>query len=385
MPRSLGLGKRKSELVVIHIGTEKTGTTSIQNFLRKNSTALKRQNVWLVNRFGVPNNRDFVAFFQNTLDDWARQKGIRDSRQKDYYFRNFEKTFKSEMFFRSISTQQIQERHLLISSEHFSSRLTKINELQELNRFLKKYFRRVKIIAYFRPQENMAISLHSTGLRGESTTKLKDRLNGVNEENPYYNYYDLAMRWSSVFGKENMVFRIFDSKTMRESDVRYDFLDALSYVGLNLNTSKFYINPERSNESLSILRGSAFKAVNEVVPYWHSSPLLMSNAENMELKNKILGINSLARGEFPNRNIGEVQARFEESNEKFFREFMPGMKFEPFDTIGSEPEFLSIEEVELIVYELTKVLVRSRTSLRSRLLSRLGFFRNKLRRPLIDD
>lgn len=56
-----------------------------------------------------------------------------------------------------------------------------------------------------------------------------------------------------------------------------------------------------------------------------------------------------------------MQARFEESNNRFFDEFLPGQSFEkerPEATVDS----IRLKEVEQMVYELTKTLLSEKVN-----------------------
>ena len=78
---------------ILHIGTEKTGTTLIQNWLYANQEALSEQGVFLSEQLGKTNNRLISAYFQPELDDWAKRNHIQNQAQKDAFFEGFETRF----------------------------------------------------------------------------------------------------------------------------------------------------------------------------------------------------------------------------------------------------------------------------------------------------
>ncbi len=67
---------------VLHIGTEKTGTTLLQQWFDDNRPMLKAQGIHFSDKLGLPTNRKFTAFMQDfRLDDWTMNKGIRSAEE----------------------------------------------------------------------------------------------------------------------------------------------------------------------------------------------------------------------------------------------------------------------------------------------------------------
>lgn len=350
---------KKLPLVILHIGTEKTGTTSIQQFIYKNRHKLAKQDIHTLSGFGKPNNREFVAFFQKSLDDWAKAKGIKSRKEMQTYFLNFEPRFARDV---RRKKKEMNSPVFIITSEHFSSRLRTMEELESVRDFLMKYFDKVRIICYFRPQVEMATSLHSTGLREQSSLSLEKRLKSVVPENYYYNFHEVAKLWSSVFGKENLRLRIFHRKKLVAEDVRHDFLYALKSTGVVIDSRKLHFNIAPANESLSPLQGGVYAAINEAIPYWRVPPFKGSSMVNLRLKRATWRIPTLATGRYLVKNATEIQSRFSSSNRKFFDEFLNGESFD-LEGLKETVDSLPIKEVERLIYELTKTLLSQRVSL----------------------
>lgn len=303
---------------------------------------------------GFASNRDFVAYFQESLDDWAKRKSIQTEKQKEQYFSNFEKSFQKE-----ISTQKPRRKQgkgVLITSEHFSSRLKTIEELNGVKKFLLTYFESVKVICYVRPQVEMATSHHWTGLNGQGFVTLEQKLLNVVPENDYYNLYEMAKKWAYVFGRDNLQFRIYETKRLLNNDIRYDFLEALKLAGMEIDSQRFNFDYGPANESLSTLQGTVFAAVNKTVRFWNKPPLTGVNQDNLRLKKAVLAIPKLSIGKYSAENQGEVQSRFEESNKKYFDEFLPGESFE-LSTSKQTVDSIPFKEVEQLAHNLTKTLL----------------------------
>ena len=63
---------------IVHIGTEKTGTTSIQKFLFQNRKKLRNGGFHFLQSAGSTNNRALPAYFiaEHLYDDFYRDEGI---------------------------------------------------------------------------------------------------------------------------------------------------------------------------------------------------------------------------------------------------------------------------------------------------------------------
>ena len=101
------------------------------------------------------------------------------------------------------------DKSVIISSEHFHSRLETREEIERLFALLKKRFSEIKVLVYLRRQIQVAVSLYSTLCR---TGGYRESIfpKNITEDNHYYNYYLLLEKWSNVFGQENLVPRIFE-------------------------------------------------------------------------------------------------------------------------------------------------------------------------------
>ena len=85
--------------LILHIGTEKTGTTAVQNFLYQNRQSLLQRRIGLLSSIDSPNNRKLYAYClpEDKFDDYFWDLNIRDVTAKGAYFSGFESTFSSEV------------------------------------------------------------------------------------------------------------------------------------------------------------------------------------------------------------------------------------------------------------------------------------------------
>jgi hypothetical protein len=243
---------------VIHIGTEKTGTTLLQKWLYSNQVELHEQRVFLSDVLAKPNNRHIVSYFQKELDDWTRMHGIYSIEQKRKYYEGFEKNFADE-----VKDASEEHDYYLITSEHFHSRLKSKEEIEALYEYLKHLFESVTIVCYFREQAEMALSRYSTTLKGRSILTIEEFFCTVTPLEYYYNYKMIADNWSDVFGRENCIFRIYDKEHFIDRDLRVDFIDAL---GIGVDVKRMDLEINNANCSLSKIEGDLYKEVNDISP-----------------------------------------------------------------------------------------------------------------------
>ncbi len=177
----------------LHIGSEKTGTTSIQVALTTYSEALRQYHgVYypvrtplfldtahfpLIGGFLEPDELDFVPP--------PRRLSIADVRQ-------------------SLQLLAAEKCHsMILSTEHFSSRLP-FSKLAILKDILKEALPdySVKIIYYVRSQPSLHCSRISTFVKafGTDWPKPKD----IKSDDRYYNYLHVASEWAREFGRENI-------------------------------------------------------------------------------------------------------------------------------------------------------------------------------------
>jgi len=338
---------------LLHIGTEKTGTTLLQDWLYANRAALSDRGVCLSDVLETTNNRKLAAYFQGYLDDYHQARTIADEAACAAFFEGFEAAFAREV-------AEARDRHhtMIITSEHFHSRVTDPQRVAALKRFLDGHFERIKVVCYFREQADMLQSLYSTAMRVSHTTSMTEFLRSIPDD--YCDFDAIARRWSEAFGREHCDFRIYDRRAFEGGDLRKDFLGRL-FEPMPAEGLDFAI--DRSNESLSALELALYRRVNERVPYWNATAGGV-DPRNLRLKAAISACEALRVGRLANTRRQEIQARFRDSNQRFSDAFFDGRAL--FDLSGNastdsaaaaEPAAFSLEQVsEMLDALLTAVI-----------------------------
>jgi len=335
---------------VLHIGTEKTGTTLLQDWLYSNKNALRDQGVFISEILGKTNNILFPVFFQKELGDWARRKQFDTLEKKNDFFKDFPAKFKEEVEGLADSCDLF-----IITSEHLHSRLITPEEIESVKVFLEEYFSDIYVICYFRPQAEMAVSLYSTALKNAETDTLDVFLDRtLKPENYYYNFKEIAGNWSRAFGKERCIFKIYDRDLFADRDIRKDFISSLPS---KLSEKLLSYKVENRNESLSQLTAAIFRKINHHIPYWNENNKGFSQL-NVKIKRTILKTEGLDLGRVDSPQAKIRQKMFSKRNQALFKEyFRNGTRFLTTTQRKERVQKLSLNEVSEILESVLDVIL----------------------------
>jgi hypothetical protein len=217
----------KPKKLYLHIGFHKTGTTTIQNFLRINSELIEQKD------YLYPvSGRKYHAHFQL---GWgltpAHVSYNRLFPQMDKLWGELAQEISAKSF-----------SNIILSAEAFDL----VNEhLPKLKEYLARY--ETKIIIYLRRQDHLIQSQYGQKIIKPSvkeTRSIDDFIKNLLENDILVHYSKLLDRWEQFFGKENLIVRIYEKEQLPDGLVA-DFLNA---VGLTLTQE--YLISDRDNKSL---------------------------------------------------------------------------------------------------------------------------------------
>lgn len=298
----------------LHIGQEKTATTSIQSFFATNRDYFSTShNLLYPTSPGNPNHIGTAIYFGTNprLDELRKANNLFQS-EKYMAFRNrFPVEFEHEIK---------GYDKVVISNEHCSSRLVLESEIRTLKSFFSAYFTKITIILYLRNQADMITSSYSTSIKSGSPHDLQTFYESHKNN---LNYYKLVKLWADVFDSENIVVRPYDKTKWKNQNIIDDFL---SLIGFNPEE----ISAKRTNDlnkSLDAAQLEFLRVYNNLVPmYLNGSinpyregilPPLEANSEAF----KVLIPENIAK---------DIETSFGEFNKKLIAEFLP-----------SKPEYFS--------------------------------------------
>ena len=241
--------------LVLHIGSFKTGTTSIQNTFYNNSKELLRHTIVYP---GNSKNHRWLAYW----DDGTRLSNENNTTKKEALkYINNGKAYLSGL------VEKNRNKVFFISSEFLFT--TPVNELFLMKQFLNNLFNEVVILVYVRNPADMLTSWVSESVKnGEHTLK-----SGMEKIKPYvalkylYNY-------KKVFSSDAMIVRRYGREYFLNQDLFDDLF--ISSLGKVINIKK-----HTSNVSLTIEALQVAEYVNTNFP---------RNSENRGFINYLYGI-----------------------------------------------------------------------------------------------
>ncbi len=284
--------------VIIHIGTGKTGTSSIQNYIANNRYDLV--NNWALDYidYGLD---DYKYFNERMVAHYPVAEWLLVGDMKNLI--NMKKAIDNS----PCST-------VLLSCENFYHSLcsTQISLLSEV---LKTF--NVIVVCYVRRQDFAAESAWKQQIRvGLEKVPFKvfikkhkdrSRLSKVQ-----LNYFRMLAPWEQVFGKKNIKLRIFQKTSFVGGDLLHDFF---STIGLPNAYEPVLECHEDSNKSLSSGLIELIRVINELS--------LVSKANHHSLVNVI----ESSSASFSNIPLLDIQDRrdiienYSEVNEKLFNKY----------------------------------------------------------------
>lgn len=346
-----GHGRRRA---IIHIGTEKTGTRTIQEYLHINRKELVSSGVAYLGASRTKNNIDLATCCMDSdqVDDRIMRLGLQDPERRRAWRDGYRRQFEQEL------AAVDQGVHAIIcSSEHFHSRLRTLGGVSNLRALLRPWCSAVAIIVYLRRQDQLATSLYSTALRaGWSPAQIIPTVDG---NDPYYNYEILLSLWASVFGRDAIRPRVFERERLVAGDLLTDFLDACELSHLDPVLRR----PPNKNKSLSALSAEVVKCFNLQRP-----PFPDDQADPLrDMRFRLIAILETTHPGKPllprRADAQRFYLQFRESNDRVARKWFDGTLFQedfgayPFDAMA--PSITVDEVMKDITRMLSELATRS--------------------------
>jgi hypothetical protein len=204
--------------LILHIGHEKTGTTTLQNIGNMNRDALLGAGIL------YPSTPGFANHINLTMYASDGPRAARLKRIPSYHTEEGRDAFRNEFYndFRA-EIQQASAPYVWLSNEHLSSRLQTPQEMARLCHLFDGLFSSVKIIIYLRRQSDLYQSLQSTSAKSGG---LQDMPVPKKDVSPFYNFEKLLDFWSAPFGMDALRVRIYDRELLVNGDIVADFFTA---------------------------------------------------------------------------------------------------------------------------------------------------------------
>lgn len=311
-PARQGDGKRFKRCV-LHIGTVKTGTTTIQSFLTINRNSLIDRGFIYPSATGKNGGSQwgFVACADDKPweTDMGRALNILSVSDQEKYRDELRDKLLQE-FDAAPSASE-----LIISSEHFHSRLTNTDMIAALKEFLDPWVEKFEVILYLRRQDHLAVSHFSTMIKNGDTNLFHFFGAPKGLVLYHFDYKKIYDNWCLIFGEEALSIRLFSPREWAFGDLLQDFC---AICGLDMNGLHI---PPVENESINQLGTDFLLEVNRQLPS------MINGKRNADREALLQIIFQLCRGKsYPaiRKDAVSFYNRFVDSNESLKEKAFPG-------------------------------------------------------------
>lgn len=235
----------------VHIGSHKTGTTSIQHALKNNEAALAGSGYVYFSENRVSAERSFPD-----LHSWVGCVTPGQLLPQGMCF------LEPERLCQILGGLPLD---VIISSENLSF-IFAPEPLAEFALHARQHFDEIKIICYLRRQDRHMVSHHQEGSRLHR--RWENQLFGhepralptfADNHLLYLDYHQRLLHWAEIFGEESLKVRIFEPSELTEGDAVADFMALLGIQGYalpgRLNTSRGFFTTKIGH----LVNGSALR------------------------------------------------------------------------------------------------------------------------------
>lgn len=202
-----------NNILLIHIGMPKTGTTALQNFLLQNDDKLQKYG-WsypILSEEEIPDMSDIEGNGSNGNAIYI-YKALLSRSQKLIWEKGMD-----------IALKYLKNKNVILSAEGIS-----VNGIEQFITGAKRKYENLKVIVYLRRQDREIESLYNQHIKigreygafdkfAKSDTNLKQWLD-------YLSKLDSV---SHIIGKENLVVRVYEKQQLIGNDIVTDFLSVL--------------------------------------------------------------------------------------------------------------------------------------------------------------
>jgi hypothetical protein len=303
----------------LHIGTEKTGTTSVQKFLRKNRELLARNGILYPEAPGPQNHTGLAAAAQDVekVGPLRKSLGLTSEEAVRKHRAEMMAAFKAELGARPWKT-------VVMSGEHCSSQLGEDAEVRWLKDWLAPLFDTIRIVIYLRRQDDFLLSLYSTAVKSGATHSI--RVPADKALKARYDHWGLLERWAHVFGREAMICRRFERARLKNGDIVDDFLDAAG-----IDPGLDFERPEDVNESMDAETLEFLRLFNQHVPRFEKGKVNPS-------RDNVVSLLSKASGSGPLLTLGadelaRFMGQFHDGNARVAAEYFGGARSDSDDPL----------------------------------------------------
>jgi hypothetical protein len=233
--------------LVVHVGMGKTGTSSIQHFLRANEEALAEHGV-LYPRSPGGRRHIRLGLFITPDAEFAGSRVARRQSQDPAWreqilaspaaFREaFEAALADEIDASGLSRVLMSDEAVFGSSE---------GSMRLLGDFARRHGAALRLVCYLRRQDDHVISRYQQAVKWGEVRRIAERTAEL-ELSPTYDYDERLDAWSRLAEPADLVVRRFERDRFHGGSLTHDFLEA---AGVAVDPAALDEEPPTLNESL---------------------------------------------------------------------------------------------------------------------------------------
>ncbi|EQC2648476.1 hypothetical protein ACY3QY_001416 [Campylobacter coli] len=283
----------------------KTGTSSIQNFLYLNRSLLQKQNYYYpisIKNIGRLNDHNPFAHKFNTL--------LNKTDDLKIFSREF-KNLNNEI-------KMCNCDKIIISMENVQWLLNSQQKIKYFYDFLIYIFDNIKIIVYLRDVAELFISMCSQAIKDDSHLDYHFLYPYQNKKSKILSDYKQTLQWwGEIFGKENLIVRLFNKNEFYRGDLLKDFI-----YSVDLKWDEKFQIPIKENETLDLIGFELLSRVNRLKPFMFKSRYF-DIVEYFDRNCTNVKQYSHLKFQPPKEIMQSYINYFEESNEWVRQEFFP--------------------------------------------------------------
>lgn len=312
-------------MLTLHIGTPKTGSSSIQEALWINRDRVKQNGISFCHALGPTNNIDlFLACLHH--DEWGfgilEERGICGEEKRNSFRKDVIDRLKK--VHETTGSVVPQNNQLVASSEHLWFLWSDVH-FRNLKQILDgSGVELASVIVYLRPQPHLLYSALSTMVRDGFAVAEVDPSCVSLHEFRYLNYWDALKQWKAYFPNVPINARWYDD---HKHDIVNDFFNVCGIPVDGITA------PPRMNTSLSSLGVAVMCELNRRF-LTGLDPLSVAralNENNPRSKVAALVEKHFAGTPLPSREACmSIEAYFEESNSLLIRDYLPSLALNDF-------------------------------------------------------
>lgn len=298
-------GRKKN--ILLHIGTEKTGTTTLQLWLARNRATLKSDGFLYPVSPGEQNHIGLSVYageFKRVRDLCLSQR-LPDNDAKASWSRDFAEKLHQEIL-------DFEGPNVILSNEHCWSRLADEDSLGRLHDLLSPIAENFKILCYFRPQHELLWSGYSTRLKSGYTEPFVVPSKFVEKQ---FRYFEVVQHWARIFGRASLELKVYDRARLARGVLEREFGD---FAGFSGPLREKLVEVSSQNVKLDARHQEFLRLFNRHVPFFADggmNPLRGNIAQILEQRSSN---REVLRPEGDLRRFYEL---FAESNTRLAREY----------------------------------------------------------------